>query len=296
MGIGTLTMMIASMTAFARVSIQEEWGHATWELRSVNHRYLDLSFKLPEYFREWELSWRNMAATLLHRGKIECNLSISASKEMSPSLKVNTDLVEQLLSSCQAIMQYPNVKPTIKAMDLLSWPEVLIADVPPMSHLQEPLTDLLMRALQELVKTREREGEQLKALLETKLVQILEQVAIVKEKLPNCLETQKQKLLHKLGEISANTEPQRLEQELVLYAQRIDVEEEVNRLATHVKEVSRVLKTGQSVGRRLDFLMQELGREANTLAAKALDGNISTAGIELKVLIEQMREQIQNVE
>lgn len=288
--------MIASMTAYGRRATQQEWGQAVWELRSVNHRYLDLTFKLPENLREWEADWRHLATTALHRGKVECHLTFIPSHQSAPYLEVNADLVNQLLSNCQRVAEHPGVSPTIKAMELLRWPDVLITKPRDISHLQAPLTELFAAALADLVETRKREGKQLAQILKTKLQQVLEQVAIVKEKLPLCLQAQRQKLIQKVSEIQVSLDPQRLEQELVLFAQRTDVEEEVERLATHTKEVLRALDDEGAMGRRLDFLMQEMNREANTLAAKSPENTVTQAAIELKVLVEQMREQIQNVE
>lgn len=288
--------MVASMTAFARQSAQGEWGQAVWELRSVNHRYLDLSFKMPDNFREWELPWRNMVAEYLHRGKVECHLHFSPSHQTAPLLTINTNLVEQLLLQCQKVAANNNVSPTLNAMELLRWPEVLVSKAQDISLLQAPLTQLLMHTLQDLVEARQREGVQLRQLLQNKIVQVLEQVDIVRKNLPTILKAQKQKLLQKLEEIKISVDMQRLEQELVLYTQRIDVEEEMDRLNAHTQEVKRILEDNDAAGRRLDFLMQEMNREANTLAAKALDTTVRQAAIELKVLIEQMREQIQNVE
>lgn len=284
------------MTAFARVFGQHDWGQATWEIRSVNHRYLDLSFKLPESLREWEASWRNLAHTFLQRGKVECYLTFIPSEKIATSYKINKNLVVQLINNCQVLMQYPGISSKLQAMDLLRWPEVLIADTPDLSPVQESLTLLLQKALEELVETRCREGQQLVGILHKKLEQISKEVETIKERLPLCLQAQRQKIKQKFEELNLSCASERLEQELVLYAQRVDVEEEVERLATHVKEVIRVLNSKGAAGRRLDFLMQELGREANTLAAKAPDIKVSQAAIELKVLIEQMREQVQNVE
>lgn len=288
--------MVASMTAFGRCATQQDWGQAVWELRSVNHRYLDLSFKIPESFRAWEIPWRNQLAKLLQRGKVECHLSFQPSAQLAPHLEVNKNLVEQLILSCQQLSQYSQVDTRLKARDLLIWPGVLTTRAKEISSLEEPLTKLLLAAAQELNQTRYREGEQLKQLLQDKLAQIACYVQKAEQKLPTVLSLQREKLLHKLQEIQTALDPQRLEYELVLFAQRIDVQEEIDRLKTHIQEVQRNLNSHQSQGRRLDFLMQEMNREANTLGAKAADDEIANAAIELKVLIEQMREQIQNVE
>ncbi len=288
--------MIASMTAYGRRALQQEWGQAVWELRSVNHRYLDLNFKMPEAFREWENEWRNLASTMVCRGKVECYLSFFPSTQTAPRLQINTELVNQLILNCHIVAEHPGVTPSIKAMELLRYPDVLTSKAQDLSHLKPALTTLLSQTLDDLVQTRRREGQQIAHMIKAKLNQVLEQVALVKERLPISLQGQKQKLTQKLADIQASLDPQRLEQELVIYAQRIDVEEEMERLSAHTTEVMHSLTAKEAVGRRLDFLMQEMNREANTLGAKAADNIITSAAIELKVLIEQMREQIQNVE
>lgn len=287
--------MIASMTAFARSAALQEWGQATWELRSVNHRYLDLTFKMPDAFREWEVDWRNLLSKTLHRGKVECHLSFLPSAKTAPALQINNNLVNQLLEGANSLAQHAAISPTIKVMEILRWPDVLRQGIADYSELKYPLTTLLTQAAALLVTNRQQEGAALKEVIAGKSAQILEQVAIVKARLPLCLEAQKQKITQKLADIQANVDKDRLEQELVFYAQRMDVAEEMDRLVTHVKAVEQTLQTPAS-GRRLDFLMQEMNREANTLAAKSADGVVTKAAVELKVIIEQMREQIQNVE
>ncbi len=287
--------MIASMTAFARAAALQEWGQATWELRSVNHRYLDLTFKMPESFREWEVEWRNVLSKTLQRGKVECHLSFLPSAKTAAPLQLNENLVSQLLNSVKTLATQAAVSPDVKVMELLRWPDVLRQGAADYSELKLPLTTLLTQAGALLVKTRQQEGAALKVVLDAKSMQVLEQVRVVKERLPLCIEAQKQKITQKLADINANVDKERLEQELVFYAQRMDVEEEVDRLVTHVKAVEEALKSPGS-GRRLDFLMQEMNREANTLAAKSSDSLVTKAAVELKVIIEQMREQIQNVE
>lgn len=284
------------MTAYARCAIQKEWGQAIWECRSINHRYLDLSFKLPENFREWETDWRHLVGKKLNRGKVEWHLTFLPSSQTAPLLKVNNDLVDQLLTSCKTLSKHAEIESSIKVMELLRWPEVLITEQRDISHLKAPLSTLLEMALEDLVQTRQREGKQLQALIKDKLSQLLQQVGIIRDKLPLCLQVQKQKITQKIAELQLAVENDRLEQELVYYAQRIDVTEEIERLSAHTKEVERALQGQGAMGRRLDFLMQEMNREANTLGAKSLDGTVTQAVVELKVLIEQMREQIQNVE
>ena len=245
-------MTIASMTAFARSATQQEWGQAIWEIRSVNHRYLDTSFKMPENFREWEVEWRHVIANLLQRGKIECQLSFFASSQTAPHLHINKNLVEQLISNCEIIAGYPGVKSAIKAMDLLRWPEVVKTTPRELSFLKEPLSALLNDAVNELSQSRHREGLQLQKFLLARLTQIRHHIGSVQNRLPASLALQKQRIMQKMSEIPS-LDMQRLEQELVFYAQRIDIEEEVERLVTHVQEVERTLSDGAAVGRRLDF-------------------------------------------
>ena len=284
------------MTSFARSQTQQNWGKAQWEIRTVNHRYLEISLKVPENFKQWEHLWRQQVGETLGRGKVECALSFQPGMEGLAPVEMNTPLIEQLLSQANHLAQYSRVETAIPAMDLLRWPGVLVAKTSDMSLLQDLLTDLLSQALQESMNMRLREGAQIQTILKTKLTQVVEQIDKIKSAQPSGLETQKQKILKKLNEISVSFDTQRLEQELVYHAQRMDIEEEINRLIMHVNETEHTLNTEGQVGRRLDFLMQEMNREANTIAAKTPVGDISIAAIELKVLIEQMREQIQNVE
>ena len=288
--------MVYSMTAFSRQSTQQAFGQAVWEIRSVNHRYLDLSLKVPEPFREWESDFRHCISQHVTRGKVECHLQFNPSGETTAALNVNNDLVDQLLHECQLLMKKEGVKENISALKLLKWPGVITLQPADLSTLKNPLLKLLQTAMEELTQSRWREGQQIEAFLREKLDLVNEQLIKVSARLPECLLAQKQKLQQKLHELNANFDTDRLEQEFLYYAQRQDVAEEIARLNGHVKEVRRVLKEKSAMGRRLDFLMQELNREANTLASKSLDEAVTLASVELKVCIEQMREQIQNIE
>ncbi len=288
--------MVASMTAFAREAMHEKWGQAVWEIRSVNHRYLDMSFKVPDSFRQWEPAWRQRAASVVQRGKIDFSLSFIASDESLPQLEVNTGLVAQLLTAMKEISIFPGVEANVKALDILRWPEVLTTKKSSLASLQDPLNALLERALQDLRKTRLREGSALQQVVVQKLEQTDDIVNAIRHILPEVQKARRERLQAKLQELKQNVEPQRLEQEIILFIQRSDIEEELDRLKAHIKEVENSLVQREAIGRRLDFLMQEMNREANTLAAKALDHVISEKAVALKVLIEQMREQIQNVE
>lgn len=288
--------MVASMTAFARCTAQGEWGQAIWEIRSVNHRYLDLNFKISDNFREWEQSWRHLAAKILHRGKVDCLLTILPSEQTGVHYQLNKGLINQLISHQETIMQCSGVRGSFSAFELLRWPEVLLPAPQDLSFLKSSLTDLFEKALTLLESTRVREGEAIAQYLIQKLNQMLVHLKVVKKQVPECSEALRQKIIQRVEELQITLDPQRLEQELVLYIQRTDVEEELERLQMHVKEAIRVIEQKEPMGRRLDFLMQEMGREANTLASKSQNTSVTQEAIELKVLIEQMREQIQNVE
>lgn len=287
--------MICSMTAFARASSQGSWGMATWEIRSVNHRYFECSFKVPDFLRQLEQKFRVQLQQQLHRGKIECCLKFYPGEKSGLDLSLNHALVNKLAGAATEIKKIVSSEQPIDPMKLLAWPHVLQTIEEDTQELQQEILQLFTNVLAEMLATREREGAALKSILEKKLATILVIVAEVKQKLPQILANQRSKILTKMEEIKTQLDPQRLEQEMVLFAQRIDVAEELERLETHVKEVTRVLQHGGNVGKRLDFLMQELNREANTLASKSAD--ISTTGfaVDLKVLIEEMREQVQNI-
>lgn len=285
-----------SMTAYHRQAVQESWGQAVWEIRSVNHRYLDLSFKMPEAFRECETTWRKVITQALNRGKVECALTFIPSQQTTPKIEINESLVEQLVASCQKITRFPGVGQMVNAIDILRWPQVL--SVPPLSieSSKEAISKLLTTALSALQTVRQQEGQQIATTLLEKLHLIVEKVALIKDKQSASLGQYKTKLLQKIAELKQEIDPGRMEQELVFHAQRIDIQEEIDRLMSHAHEVERLLNANEPHGRRLDFLMQEMMREANTLGAKVADHQLSQASIDLKVLIEQMREQIQNLE
>lgn len=287
--------MIASMTAFARAATQGPWGQAIWEIRSVNHRYCELSLKIPDFCREWEMSWRQQLTEVLQRGKVEASLIFIAGPQTTPQFQVNSNLVKQLLHSCEQVSQFPGVKAEVKALDILKWPSVLTQQAVELDFLQAPLTALLQEAALGLQEARQREGRQLQHFLGEKLNEMRQQMVIVKAKAPLALEAQREKLRQRLQEITQKPDADRLEQELVYYAQRLDVAEEMVRLEAHLLEMDRILKQGGPAGRRLDFLMQEMNREVNTTASKSLNEQLTAAALDMKVLIEQMREQIQNL-
>lgn len=284
------------MTAFSRKELQETWGNLSWELRSVNHRYLEITPRLPEQLRELENRVREKLRKKLSRGKLECTLKLKTEKAVPTSITVNEAYVNQLVSAAHKIQDLTGDRASLSTTALLNWPGVIETPETDLSHMQQAAMDLLDETLNDFIAHREREGGELKKLLEDRLAGILEQVAIAKQNLPDILQAQRERINSKLAEAQVNLDQDRLEQEMVLIAQKADIDEELDRLSTHVEEVRRTLKQGGASGRRLDFLMQELNREANTLGSKSIHVITTQVAVELKVLIEQMREQIQNIE
>lgn len=287
--------MIRSMTAYARREIKGEWGSAAWELRSVNQRYLETYIRLPEQFRSLEPVIRERIRARLTRGKVECNLRFDLDPSAQSSLILNEKLAKQLVEAANWVKMQSD-EGEINPIDVLRWPGVMSAQEQDLDAISADLMQALDGALDDFIAARESEGTALKALIEQRLDGVLAEVAKVRAQMPNVMQWQRERLVSKLEEAQVQLENTRLEQELVLMAQRIDVAEELDRLEAHVKETHNILKKKEAVGRRLDFMMQEFNRESNTLASKSINADVTTSAIELKVLIEQMREQIQNVE
>lgn len=288
--------MISSMTAFARQSIQYEWGTATWELRSVNSRYLETNFRLPEVVRHLEMSCREKLRKKLQRGKLDCTLKLDISSNESNELNINLDLAAGLLKAQKELQALTHIQQEPKIMQLLAWPGMIKPKEMDTETMEANLLEGLDGAVEQLIMMRQREGNSLQALIKQRLDSMSEQVSKVTELMPGILQWQREKLSTRLQELKQEMDESRLEQEMVILAQKVDVEEEIDRLNTHIKEVSRLVDKGGVVGRRLDFLMQELNREANTLGSKSISSENTAISVELKVLIEQMREQIQNIE
>lgn len=288
--------MIHSMTAFGRQGLQQEWGSLHWEVRSVNHRYLEVSTRLPEDFRSLEMPIRNLVSKKLGRGKVDCNLRFKPAEGQVTEFTLNTELAQKISHASREIDGLLYSAAPINSMDILRWPGVIQSAEMDMDALQQQAMSLLETTLDELVETRLREGERLKAILEQRLASMQAIVSDTRKRLPEILQRMRDKLAARLAELKAELDNDRLEQEMVMLATKIDVDEELERLATHIDEVQRVLGEKKPVGRRLDFLMQELHREANTLGSKSVDTETTRASVDLKVLIEQMREQVQNIE
>jgi uncharacterized protein (TIGR00255 family) len=288
--------MIRSMTAFARVAVETAEAELTWELRSVNHRYLEAFVRLPDELRAMEPLVRERVNTRLGRGKLECVLRCRWAPQLATALELDQDRLKAVLDACRLVEKRSAEATSPGVIDLLRWPGVVRDPEPDTGPMQQQALELLDQALDELVATREREGETIKALLGARLQRIEEQVQKARQRLPEVRARIRDKLEVRLADLQARVDSDRLEQELVFLAQKMDVDEELDRLDTHVVEVRRVLERDEPVGRRLDFLMQEFNREANTLGSKSADSETTAVSVELKVLIEQMREQVQNVE
>ncbi|MFT6914037.1 MAG: hypothetical protein ACJAWL_000323 [Motiliproteus sp.] len=288
--------MTRSMTAFARQQQQQPEGTLVWELRSVNHRYLEPQLRLPDSFRELEAPLRERLRKTLQRGKVECSLRFHPSDPSDSQLSVNLPLATQVRDAAQQIFELLESPAPLDALELLRWPGVLQQRELDMKTLQQQALALFDTAIQELIDNRRREGTELALLINQRLDAIAAVVSQVRSRLPEILAKQRRHILKKIADASVDLDPNRLEQEMVLLAQKADVDEELDRLDTHLTEVRRVLTQNDASGRRLDFLMQELNREANTLSSKSIVAETTQCAVDLKVLIEQMREQIQNIE
>ncbi|STO92336.1 YicC-like family, N-terminal region [Haemophilus pittmaniae] len=287
--------MIYSMTAFARQEIKQDWGTAVWEIRSVNQRYLETYFRLPENFRGLENNLREKLRTRLTRGKIECSLRIESAQQIG-QLQLNQALAQQVLQSLQWLKSENANEGEINLTDVLRYPGVVEAPQQDLDRISLDLLSGFDALLDEFIAMRGREGEKLQDIIGQRLTAIEAEAAKVRAQMPQMLQWQRERLLQRFEEVQVQLEPQRLEQEMILLAQRVDVAEELDRLQMHVKETQRILNKGGAVGRKLDFMMQELNRESNTLASKSINADVTASAVELKVLIEQMREQIQNLE
>lgn len=287
--------MIRSMTAFADGEINLDNLTILCELRSVNHRYSDVSVKLPERLRFVESDVRHLIAGKLKRGKIECTLSYKK-QPGSQSLTIHTETLEKLLTATAEIEKRMNNPQGFSALDVLMFPGVQQEAETDKEQLQKKITHLLNDTLNKMLDTRAREGAQLASLLMDRCEKIAQLVQSANSRMPEVLNNLRTKLISRVNELVAEPNFDRLEQELVLIAQKLDVTEELDRLQTHIAEVLRALNQPEPIGRRLDFLMQEMNREANTLGSKSADREMTQISIDLKVLIEQMREQIQNIE
>ncbi|RYU67876.1 YicC family protein [Aliivibrio finisterrensis] len=287
--------MIYSMTAYARREVKGDWGTAVWEIRSVNQRYLETYFRMPEQFRGLEPVLRERFRKRLARGKVECHLRFESNNAASSELKINEDLARQVIKAAQWV-KTESGEGGINPFQVLQWQGVMEAPEQDFDSINKELLAEFELAVNDFVEARASEGENMKALIVQRLDAITEEAAKVRARMPEILEWQRNRLLTKFEDAKIELDSSRVEQELILLAQKSDVAEELDRLDSHVKETTNVMKKGGACGRKLDFMMQEFNREANTLASKSISTDITASGVELKVLIEQMREQIQNIE
>ena len=284
------------MTAFARQEQQTEQGNLIWEIRSVNHRYSELSLRLDERFRVLEMPIRKLFSEQLGRGKVDAVLRYKAPENQSTNLDIDQTLAQSVVKQCELISGFADQAAPINPVRILQWPGVIKAESLDQVALNASVMSALLLAVNELIVSRETEGAALHKMVEQRCNDIDAIAKATRERMPTILAEHQQRLKERVAELAVDLDPERLEQEMVLLAQKNDVAEELDRLESHVVEVRSVLQRDEPVGRRLDFLMQELNREANTLGSKSINSETTNHSVELKVLIEQMREQIQNIE
>jgi len=287
--------MIHSMTAFARHEVKGDWGNAIWEIRSVNQRFLEAYFRLPEQFRGIEPLLRERFRKQLNRGKVECSLRFNANPAAKSEITINEKLALQLIQHANWVNEQ-TLNSQVNPLEVMRWPGVMEAAEADISVIQAELLAGFDVALKDFINARASEGENLKVMIEQRLEAITLEAEKVMAFMPEVIEWQRNRITDKFADAKIDLDSSRVEQELVLLAQKMDVAEELDRLNSHVSETQKILKKGGAQGRRLDFMMQEFNREANTLGSKSINTDVTASAVELKVLIEQMREQIQNIE
>lgn len=288
--------MIRSMTGFARRERQGPWGTLVCEVRTVNHRYLETSLRLPEELKALDNDVRQVIASALRRGKVDANLYLKSAAGTQRSLELDGQLLDQLVARVEQVSGRLKDPAPISPIDLLRWPGVVREAEVDVKPVLEAALQLVQESLSELNETRLREGQRIRELLLARCLTMRMQVQAVRARLPEVSRRMRDRIVERIAQLGTTSDPERLEQELVLYAHKMDVDEELDRLGAHLDEVTSVLGSAEPAGRRLDFLMQELNREANTLSSKSQDSETTRAAVDMKVMIEQMREQVQNVE
>lgn len=288
--------MIYSMTGFASLEHATKNGTLLIELRAVNHRYLELQMKLDDHLRTYESLARELISSKIGRGKIECRMSLVRKTQSAAEMQIDVAVLQQLAQLTQNVQQYFPQSPQMSTADILRWPGVLASGSDADEDLQAEVSTKLVEALQDLSDSRAREGAKLRDIILARLAEMEQLVTQAKPLLAQQLQAHQARLTAKFQEVLKTVDEDRLQQELVLFAQRADVDEELTRLGAHISEVKRILNDKVAAGKRLDFLMQELNREANTLGSKSVSTEVTQTSMSLKVLIEQMREQIQNIE
>lgn len=288
--------MLKSMTAFARQQFAAEWGNVTWEIKSVNQRFLEPNFRMPESFRHLEFELRNVLRKRLNRGKLDCTLRIEMNPKHAGRMKLDQEMAQQLLTAHEELQVLAQDNQSADLVQLMRWPGLLQQDESDTDTMEKDVKQAFSQAVDQLIEVRQREGEALSEIIEQRLTGISAEVEKVSKHMPQVIQWQRDRIQNRFEEAKVELEAERLEQEMVFLAQKVDVAEEIDRLNTHVTECLRLLKDKGPVGRRLDFLMQEFNREANTLGSKSINADITNSAVEVKVLIEQMREQVQNIE
>ena len=288
--------MIRSMTGYARAEQQGPWGRLSWELRSVNHRYLDLQFKLPDEFRVLEAELRTLAGAKVGRGKVEVALRYNRDAAAVVAAEPDRARLQELRAALAVVAEELGPIAQPEPMRVLGWPGVIRQDAAEVAPPLAEATALFHKALADFTDTRGREGERTAAFLRERLEALAALVERVRLRGPQVRDAWLERLRARVADLGVDVEPARLAQEVALAAQRADVDEEMSRLGSHITEVRDTLARDEAVGRRLDFLMQELNREANTLSSKSQDAEMTRCAVEMKVIIEQMREQVQNCE
>jgi uncharacterized protein (TIGR00255 family) len=284
------------MTGFARRERQGPWGTLVCELRTVNHRYLETSLRLPEELKALDNEVRQAIAAALRRGKVDANVYLKSAAGTQRSLDVDTQLLDQLVARVDQVRGQLKYPAPVSPIELLRWPGVVREAEIDVRPVLDAALELIREALNELNETRLREGQRIREMLLTRCLTMRAQVEAVRLRLPEVSKRMRDRIVERVTQLGTTIDPERLEQELVLYANKMDVDEELDRLGAHLDEVTSVLGSPEPAGRRLDFLMQELNREANTLSSKSQDAETTRAAVDMKVMIEQMREQVQNVE
>ncbi|MDH3587959.1 MAG: YicC family protein [Gammaproteobacteria bacterium] len=288
--------MIRSMTAFARRGRRADWGEIVWEIRAVNHRYLEMGFRLPEDLRSLESACRKAISSRLRRGKIDSTLKVNFSDSAASDIQVNQRLLDSVIARSAEVARQLDAPSPLNPLSLLRWPGVVAEAERDLGPVEQAAVELLDEALTALSESRANEGARIREMLLERCDAVAAHVKTIRGHLPDVRARIREKLTTRLAELTADFDRDRVEQELVILAQKMDVDEELDRLDSHITETRKVLDRNDAVGRRLDFLMQEFNREANTLASKSNDPETTRLAVDIKVLVEQMREQVQNIE
>jgi len=284
-----------SMTGFSRKETKYDWGIIIWEIRSINQRYLEMSIRVSDEFRILEPKIRKYIQSHINRGKIECTLILEYNNSNYNNIYIKEKLINNIIKKIESL-KIKNIATNVNLIDLLNWPGVLNNNKKNLNTITEKVLISLKETMNELINSRKNEGLALKKLIKNRLLLMQTEIKEIKKNIPNSLILERKKLLLKFKQLKIEVDYHRFEQELLIIVQKMDIHEEIDRIDTHIKEIFIVLTKKEPIGRRLDFILQEVNREANTLTSKSISSNITTSAIEIKVLIEQIREQVQNIE